>query len=86
MRCSCRQATTSAPDLPRHVELLDGQAARLDLRVGLGGDLLGSVTACGAGKVWAAVSATTVLISMTIAKSAQRRMARILKGKVKKRV
>ena len=43
----------------------------------------GSVTACGAGKVWAAVSPTkvlmTVLINMTIAKSAQRRMAQILK-------
>ena len=35
---------------------------------------LGSVTACGAGKVWAAASETTVLIRTTIAKGTRVRM------------
>jgi hypothetical protein len=39
----------------------------------------GSVTAWGTGRVWAAISVTTVLMNMTIAKSAQRRMALNLK-------
>src|SRR5271170_6377313 len=43
--------------------------------LGLEAICLGSVTDCGAGKVWAvAVSVTTVLMSMTIAKSTRVRM------------
>ena len=62
--------------LPRHVELLDGQTARVDLRVGLRRNLLRIGNGLGAGRVWAAVSATTVLISMTITKGIRVRMGR----------
>ncbi len=62
-------------DLARHVQLLDGQAARFDLRVGLGGDLLGIGDGLGRGQsLGSQVSETTVLMSMTIAKSANGRM------------
>src|SRR5258707_15676851 len=47
---------------------------------------LGSVTACGAGRVWAeTASVTTVLIQMTIAKSARKRMGGNLESLVKKK-
>ena len=64
------------PDLARHVELFDGQAARLDLRVGLGGDLLGIGDGLRRGESLggSGTSVTTMLISMTIAKSTIVRM------------
>jgi hypothetical protein len=42
--------------------------------------LVGSVTATGVGRVWAAVSAATVLMMITIANRTHRRMTRNLKG------
>jgi hypothetical protein len=46
--------------------------------LGLDEIFFGSVTASGWGKVWAAISVTTVLITMTIANRAPKRMTRDL--------
>ena len=69
--------------LARHVQLLDRQTARFDLRVGLRRNLLrigdGLRRRQGLGGGFRNNGAHMVLTIMTIAKSAQRRMARILK-------